>query len=197
MCVHLQLQARTLGCMPPKALSDSWPLHWDGCNFIPEDLHPKSFRGYFGHNTNVWAAASRKGLNVSFWGLFGATASDTQHLGPHKGTYWMCRWGRLWECSGWTRTPLIGTGGIRGLGSAGESANTLIPSYRCATSCLGLQVTCLARPLTGMLRQKVVLRLDQVQVRHRCPCLDLAVCGEEAQMVEEFAQQGLLVPNIV
>lgn len=62
--VYLQLQARTLGCYPPKALSERWPLHWGGCNFIPEDLHPKSFRGYFGHNTNVWAAASRKGLSV-------------------------------------------------------------------------------------------------------------------------------------
>ena len=62
----LQLQARTLGCFPPKALSERWPLHWGGCNFIPEDLHPKSFRGYFGHNTNVWAAASRKGLNVGY-----------------------------------------------------------------------------------------------------------------------------------
>ena len=65
---HGQLQARTLGCHPPKALSERWPLHWAGCNFIPEDLHPKSFRGYFGHNTNVWAAANRKGLNVSALG---------------------------------------------------------------------------------------------------------------------------------
>lgn len=32
---------------------------WSGCNFIPEDLHPKSFRGSFGHNTNVWAIRER------------------------------------------------------------------------------------------------------------------------------------------
>ena len=44
-----------MGCSPPKELSEEWPLHWEGCNYIPEDLHPKSFRGYFGHNTNVWA----------------------------------------------------------------------------------------------------------------------------------------------
>ncbi|EIE24267.1 hypothetical protein COCSUDRAFT_65824 [Coccomyxa subellipsoidea C-169] len=60
-----KLQSRTMGCTPPTALSDRWPLHWGGCNFIPEDLHPKSFRGYFGHNTNIWAAATPKGINIS------------------------------------------------------------------------------------------------------------------------------------
>lgn len=59
-----QLQARVMGCWPPQALAQRWPLHWTGCNYIPEDLHPQSFRSYFGHNTNVWAAASRDGLKV-------------------------------------------------------------------------------------------------------------------------------------
>lgn len=35
---------------------------WSGCGFIPEDLHPKSFRGSFGHNTNVWAVRDRAGM---------------------------------------------------------------------------------------------------------------------------------------
>jgi hypothetical protein len=38
--------------------------HWSGCNFIPEDLHPKSFRASFGHNTNVWAVSERTGLAI-------------------------------------------------------------------------------------------------------------------------------------
>ncbi|KAK9906760.1 hypothetical protein WJX75_007525 [Coccomyxa subellipsoidea] len=60
-----KLQSRTMGCTPPKELSDRWPLHWAGCNFIPEDLHPKSFRGYFGHNTNIWATTMPTGINIS------------------------------------------------------------------------------------------------------------------------------------
>lgn len=58
-----QLQARTLGCKAPEELSSAFP-EWAGCNFIPENLHPKSFRGYIGHNTNVWAAANRAGIKV-------------------------------------------------------------------------------------------------------------------------------------
>ena len=58
-----QLQARTLGCKAPDELSTAFP-EWAGCNFIPENLHPKSFRGYIGHNTNVWAAANRAGIKV-------------------------------------------------------------------------------------------------------------------------------------
>ncbi len=59
----MQLQARTLGCKAPEELSAAFP-EWEGCNFIPENLHPKSFRGYIGHNTNVWAAASRAGIKA-------------------------------------------------------------------------------------------------------------------------------------
>ena len=83
--LHAQLQARTLGCKAPEELSTAYP-EWVGCNFIPENLHPKSFRGYIGHNTNVWAAASRAGIKArahlvapaahrvqvlprSFWGI--------------------------------------------------------------------------------------------------------------------------------
>ena len=62
---HAQLRARVLGCSPPEALAARWPAHWSGCNYLPEDLHPRSFRAYFGHNTNVWAAASAAGLKVS------------------------------------------------------------------------------------------------------------------------------------
>ena len=61
----IQLAARTMGCTPPRQLSELWPLHWEGCNFIPEDLHPKSFRGYFGHNTNVWATADVSAVQVN------------------------------------------------------------------------------------------------------------------------------------
>ena len=53
-----------MGCSSPKELSEEWPLHWDGCNYIPEDLHPKSFRGYFGHNTNVWATRNSSLVQV-------------------------------------------------------------------------------------------------------------------------------------
>lgn len=63
-CPGLQLVSRTMGCSPPKELSQEWPLHWDGCNYIPEDLHPKSFRGYFGHNTNVWATHNTSSVQV-------------------------------------------------------------------------------------------------------------------------------------
>ena len=41
-------------CAKPQALKDALPA-WRGCNNMPEALHPKSFRGTFGHNTNVWA----------------------------------------------------------------------------------------------------------------------------------------------
>ena len=57
------LQARTLGCGVPEPLRKKFPF-WGGCNAIPEDLHPKSFRGCFGHNTNVWAALDREKLQV-------------------------------------------------------------------------------------------------------------------------------------
>ncbi len=63
MAACAQLQARTLGCKAPEELSSAFP-EWAGCNFIPENLHPKSFRGYIGHNTNVWAAASRAGIKA-------------------------------------------------------------------------------------------------------------------------------------
>lgn len=38
--------------------------HWSGCNFIPEDLNPKSFRSAFGHNTNVFAVRELRGMPV-------------------------------------------------------------------------------------------------------------------------------------
>jgi hypothetical protein len=34
-----------------------------------------------------------------------------------------------------------------------------------------------------------------LQVRHRCRCQDLIVCGEEALLVEKLARRGDLVPN--
>jgi hypothetical protein len=41
---------------------------WEFCNSIPEDLHPKSFRSQFSHNTNIWISKGskhmRKGLPV-------------------------------------------------------------------------------------------------------------------------------------
>eukprot|EP00884_Botryococcus_braunii_P021699 jgi/Botrbrau1/8212/Bobra.0392s0010.2 len=49
--------------------------HW-GCSFIPEGLHPKSFRSVFGHNTNIFATQhpekykvlpSWPGPPVPFW----------------------------------------------------------------------------------------------------------------------------------
>ena len=30
------------------------------CNAVPEDLHPKSFRAAFGHNTNIWLMTNRQ-----------------------------------------------------------------------------------------------------------------------------------------
>ncbi|KAK9785855.1 hypothetical protein WJX73_004640 [Symbiochloris irregularis] len=53
-----KLQSRTLGCNAPQELKDL-NAFWMSCNSIPEDLHPKSFRACFGHNTNVWASTQR------------------------------------------------------------------------------------------------------------------------------------------
>jgi hypothetical protein len=33
---------------------------WEFCNSIPEDLHPKSFRSQFSHNTNIWISKGSK-----------------------------------------------------------------------------------------------------------------------------------------
>ena len=55
---------------------------WDGCNFIPEDLHPKSFRGSIGHNTNVWAVRDRAGMPVS--GPVGVFAMEQVTSTHHK-----------------------------------------------------------------------------------------------------------------
>jgi hypothetical protein len=52
-----------LGLLPQQDRQLTCPMHPDvkeafptwGCNFIPEGLHPKSFRGVFGHNTNIFA----------------------------------------------------------------------------------------------------------------------------------------------
>jgi hypothetical protein len=38
--------------------------HWSGCNFIPEDLHPKSFRSAIGHNTNVFAVREVRDMPI-------------------------------------------------------------------------------------------------------------------------------------
>lgn len=38
--------------------------HWSGCNFIPEDLHPKTFRSSFGHNTNVFAVREVRDMPI-------------------------------------------------------------------------------------------------------------------------------------
>jgi len=56
-----RLAARTLGCPAPPELVALAP-HWGACGSIPEGLHPRSFRGTFGHNTNVWAARDPAGL---------------------------------------------------------------------------------------------------------------------------------------
>ena len=38
---------------------------WQGCNAVPEDMHPKSFRGYIGHNTNILAIKDRQLMQVT------------------------------------------------------------------------------------------------------------------------------------
>ena len=43
---------------------------WSGCNAIPEDLHPKSFRAAFGHNTNVWTMRDRTAFKATLFFLF-------------------------------------------------------------------------------------------------------------------------------
>ncbi|KAK9842464.1 hypothetical protein WJX81_001323 [Elliptochloris bilobata] len=79
-----KLQARTLGCQAPEELSSAFP-EWVGCNFIPENLHPKSFRGYIGHNTNVWAAASRTGIKVGQpAGVQGLAQAPTEWYGRDR-----------------------------------------------------------------------------------------------------------------
>ena len=57
------MQSRTLGCGVPDPLKVKYGF-WNACNAIPEDLHPKSFRSCFGHNTNVWASIDRSQLTV-------------------------------------------------------------------------------------------------------------------------------------
>jgi hypothetical protein len=42
-----------------------FPQYWNECNRIPEDLHPKSFRSVFSHNTNVFATLDLGQLGVN------------------------------------------------------------------------------------------------------------------------------------
>ena len=35
-----------------------------------------------------------------------------------------------------------------------------------------------------------------LQVRHRCRCLNVTACGDEAGMVEGYARQGLMPPDL-
>lgn len=58
-------QKGTLGCFAPEELARLNEA-WQSCNAIPEDLHPKSFRATFGHNTNIWAFKNRTDLKVGF-----------------------------------------------------------------------------------------------------------------------------------
>lgn len=58
-----KMQRRVMGCNNPPELVERFN-HWSGCNFIPEDLNPKSFRSAFGHNTNVFAVRELRGMPV-------------------------------------------------------------------------------------------------------------------------------------
>lgn len=58
------LEIRGLGCPRPKELQHINPVAWSSCNSIPEDLHPKSFRSTFGHNTNIWLTTNSTAFQV-------------------------------------------------------------------------------------------------------------------------------------
>lgn len=59
-----------------------------------------------------------------------------------------------------------------------------IPDYNCYL--LQLSVTCRH---AAYLAQCLLL-----QVRHRCTCTNMTVCGEEAKLVETLAKQGKMPP---
>jgi hypothetical protein len=59
----LAMVMQTLACPLPPKLTDMQRARksdFGFCNAIPEDLHPKSFRSMFSHNTNVWASLGSK-----------------------------------------------------------------------------------------------------------------------------------------
>ncbi|KAA6428036.1 MAG: hypothetical protein FRX49_02697 [Trebouxia sp. A1-2] len=116
------LQLQLMGCPKPKELKQVGKV-WGGCNAIPEDLHPKSFRAAFGHNTNV-------GTPV------GVMALD-QDLNEWYG-----------------QQPLK-------LGMGYRPCDLISPD---------------------------------VQVRHRCTCTNVTVCGAEAKLIETLAKQGRMPP---
>jgi hypothetical protein len=54
---------QTMACPVPQKLLDvhrAGKSERAGCKGIPEDLHPKSFRSAFSHNTNIWASLGNK-----------------------------------------------------------------------------------------------------------------------------------------
>jgi len=126
-----QMQARTMGCNKPPELVERFNA-WSGCNFIPEDLHPQSFRGGIGHNTNVFAVREVR---------------DTP-VGPPAGIFSLEQ-----DLHDWFAKGEYGIGG---------------------------------RPCKKL--------LPTVQVRHRCPCTDEAVCGAEAALVSALAREGRMPP---
>ncbi|KAL0024793.1 hypothetical protein WJX79_007618 [Trebouxia sp. C0005] len=122
--LHLQL----MGCPKPKELKQVGKV-WGGCNAIPEDLHPKSFRAAFGHNTNVWLMQDKKAFKVGT--PVGVMALD-QDLNEWYG-----------------QQPLK-------LGMGYRPCDLISPD---------------------------------VQVRHRCTCTNVTVCGAEAKLIETLAKQ--------
>lgn len=127
------LQQQLMGCPKPKELKQVGKV-WGGCNAIPEDLHPKSFRAAFGHNTNIWLMQDKKAFKVG--SPVGVMALD-QDLDEWYG-----------------QQPLK-------LGMGYRPCEALSPD---------------------------------VQVRHRCTCTNITVCGEEARLVETLAKQGKMPP---
>ena len=53
------------------------------------------------------------------------------------------------------------------------------------------------RHRTPVLEEESLRLAPYVQVRHRCKCSDLAICGKELQLVEGLAAEGRLVPNAI
>ncbi|KAL3144968.1 hypothetical protein ABBQ32_003472 [Trebouxia sp. C0010 RCD-2024] len=80
--VQLLLRGR-LGCPKPPQLMQLNEL-WTPCSSIPEDLHPRSFRATFGHNTNIWVMQGNNTFQVgSPVGVMGLQQDTKEWYGRH------------------------------------------------------------------------------------------------------------------
>lgn len=77
-----QLLRGRLGCPKPPQLMQLNEL-WTPCSSIPEDLHPRSFRSAFGHNTNIWVMQGNNFQVGSPVGVMGLQQNTREWYGRH------------------------------------------------------------------------------------------------------------------